>query len=336
MAVEYLQPAPACEVERARREAVGSAMVGSLASRLRGWDEDVGASGHNSPNYLPNLLHLLADFGVRPGEDDRVERVLDQMCDHQTAEGRFQSFGRARGSDQPVWGSLPCDTHIICDLLIRFGRSAHPAVAMALDRIGEDLVSTRQGDGWTCVPDPAVGFRGPGRRGDVCPQVTLEALRLFGRLPPGQRPACIREAARTALTVWRSRGTEQPYMFGHGYRFKVVKWPPFWYGAYWLLDALAAYPELWSDGDRDDRSSIAELLACLVAYNIGSDGTVTPRSCFRGFEDVWSKRHPSPVATAMLASLVSRYSEVALDAAGVDVTALSSSKGGSGVAKAPS
>jgi hypothetical protein len=116
--------------------------------------------------------------------------------------------------------------------------------------------------------------------------VTLEALRTFARLPQHQRPEGLLEVARVALRAWRVRGAEQPYMFGHGRRFKTVKWPVTWYGAYSVLDALGRYPALWRGphADPSDRAALAELAACLVAYNAGRDGTVTPRSAWRGFE----------------------------------------------------
>jgi hypothetical protein len=128
-------------------------------------------------------------------------------------------------------------------------------------------------------------FRGPGRYSDFCPQVTLEALRTFARLPAANRPAWILDAARTALRAWRVRREEKPCLFGHGRQFKKVKWPPFWYGAYWVLDTLSRYPGLWSGrGARpEDRQAIAEMAACLVAYNVGPDARVVPQSCFQGF-----------------------------------------------------
>ena len=78
---------------------------------------------------------------------------------------------------------------------------------------------------------PEVPFRGPGRKADVCPQVTLEALRAFSYLPPDDRPAEIVERGASSLRVWRERGTSKPYMFGHGRQFKRGKWPATWYSA---------------------------------------------------------------------------------------------------------
>jgi hypothetical protein len=169
--------------------------------------------------------------------------------------------------------------------------------------------------------------------------VTLQALRTFTRLPPDQQPSGLIDAARVALRAWRARATEKPYMFGHGRQFKTVKWPVIWYSAYAMLDTLGRYPQLWHGprADPEDVNALAEIAACLVAYNFSGDGTVTPRATYRGFEELsfGQKKHPSPFATAVLLTALHRVSDLAPAAAAVDVRALPSSKGGTGVAAPP-
>jgi hypothetical protein len=325
------------EVRIARDAAVASPMVTGLVGALPTWGCDEAVSGHESPAYLPNMLAFVADLGLRAGDDDRVDQALDLLCAHQDEDGRFLSFGRAPGHHERRWSSLPCDTHLITDVLVRYGRAEHPAVHRGLERISADLQATNQGRAWTCIPDPVVRWRGPGRKGDVCPQVTLEALRAFSRLPDAHRPPHLLDAAKTLLNVWRNRGGHLPYQFGHGSRFKAVKWPPLWYGAYATLDTLGRYPALWRDGSDADRRSLAELVACLVAYNVAPDGTVTPRSVYRGFAgySFGQKKAPSPTATALLAAVVRRFGDLTDAIVDVDVTKLGSSKGGSGTPVAP-
>lgn len=322
------------DVQAAHRAVLADPATRELIGRLPGWGRDTGASGHNSPLYLPNLLQLLADMGLRGGDSPRVEWLLDAMLEHQEASGRFQSFGRAPGIDEPYWGSLLCDTHAVTEVMVRYGRAGDARVGAALRRMGADLAGTAQGRGWPCVPDPVSGFRGPGRKGDFCPMVSLEALRTFARLPRGHRPDGLVEAARTSLRAWRVRGEEKPYMFGHGAHFKTVKWPAFWYDVHFALDALGRYPELWRGpgADPEDRRALAELVACFVAYNFGPDGRVTPGSCYKGFEafSFGQKKRPSPFATARLAAVLRRFDDLAEDVRGVDVRRLASSKGGTG------
>jgi hypothetical protein len=326
-------------VQEAHQQVVHDVGTRALIARLPDWEADNHLSGHESPAFAPNLLHLLADRGLQPGDDARVEHVLDQMLEHQSPSGRFMTYSSSRLSPVPVWGSLLCDTHAITEVLVRFGRGEHPRVQTALWRMHDDITLTAQGQAWPCLPDPTTGFRGPGRKGDVCPQVTLEALRTFGRLPEACRPAGLREPARVLLRVWEKRGVEQPYMFGHGSRFKTVKWPTTWYGVANVLDALGRFPELWraEDADPADRTALAELAACLLAYNFDQRGRVTPASVYRGFDEFsfGQKKLPSAFATAHLLTILRRFDDLVEDIRAVDVRALGSSRGGSGQVRPP-
>lgn len=78
-------------------------------------------------------------------------------------------------------------------------------------------------------------------------------------------------------------------------------------------------------------------MACLVAYNTDADGTVTPRSTFRGFTDFsfGQKKRPSPIATAWVVAVLRAYGALVDDVRAVDIASLPSSKGGSGVAVQP-
>ena len=310
-----------------------------LIDRLPDWNQVTELSGHQHPLFAPNLLGLLADMGVGGGDDERIERLLDAMLENQLADGRFAIFAKSRVVPEGGRESLLCDTHAITEVLLRFGRGDDPRVARAMQTMIDDLDTTDQGRGWPCRPDDVSGFRGPGRKHDVCPQVTLEALRVWSHVPHPERPTELSEVASVSLRVWRDRGGRQPYMFGHGSRFKTVKWPTAWYDIHGVLDTLGRYPALWRgpDADPEDRRSLVELVACLIAYNVADDGTVTPRSCYRGFEDYsfGQKKRPSPFATARLHQVLRRLDDLHDEAAALDVTTLTSSKGGAGTARPP-
>jgi hypothetical protein len=204
-------------------------------------------------------------------------------------------------------------------------------VRRALAAAEGDLIETDFGRAWGCRPDPSTGFRGPGRASDPCPQTTLEALRAFSWLPESERPVWLAGVVHTVLEIWRQRGTHKPYMMGHGRQFKTVKWPPTWYGAYEITDALGRLPETWRRGVAD-RVSLAEIAACLLAYNVAADGRVTPQSVFQGWDwlSLGQKKEPSPLATAMVWARLAALEGLAHEIAAVDVLALGSSKGGTG------
>ena len=338
--VELLDQPPDDPVVRAAHEAVlADGGTRELLDRLPDWEQPQRISGHDAPAFAPNLLHLLADMGVAEDDDVRIRGLLDAMLEHVDAEGRFATCGTLRGMAEPRWGALLCDTHAIADVLVRFGRGADPRVRRALARATSDLRDTAQGRAWPCRPDDASGFRGPGRRADFCPLVTLQALRAFARVAEVERPPQLLEIARVSLRAWRERGSEKPYLFGHGIQFKTVKWPPTWYGAYLVVDVLGRYPALWRDaGSQPEvRQALAELAACLIAYNVSPAGMVIPRSARQGFGSFsfGQKQLPSAWATARLGVALRRLDDLAGDVAAVDVAALGSSKGGSGTAVPP-
>jgi hypothetical protein len=326
------------DVRRARRDLVADPATRSLVARLPDWTVDQHLSGHQSPSFGPHLLGLLADMGVQAGDFREVDELLEAMLAHQEESGRFPSFGVAAPGGTPVWGALLCDAHPVLDVLVRFGHGQDERVQRALVRAAADLADTAQGRAWPCVPHPVTGWRGPGRLDAVCPMATLQALRVFSRLPSAERPDGVLGAARVVLRAWTERGSEKPYQFGHGVQFKTVKWPPTWYSAYGVVDTLGRFPELWrSDPSGPEARALAELTACLLAYNVSADATVTPRSVYRGFErhSFGQKREPSPLATALLLAAVRRVDGLAPEVLRVDVGALGSSKGGSGQPVAP-
>lgn len=325
------------EASSIRREVVSAPGTLTLVERLPVWERDPVVSGHNSPSFAPNLLGVLADRGIRAGDFPRIEHLLNRMLDYQDDEGRFMSLGRGTGGTERLWSSLLCDNHAIVETLIRFDRGEDPRTQRAIARMRADLMATPQGIGWPCRMDPATRFRGPGRKEDVCPQVTLEALRAFARLPTC--PDEWIDAARTCLGVWRNRGQEKPYMFGHGRQFKTVKWPTFWYDIHMVLDTLSRFPALWRGAHvlEEDRVALAELTACMIAYNFGPDGSVIPHSCYKGFEafDFGQKKRRSGFATAKLCAILRRLDDLVEEARAVDVLRLLSSKGGTGIPVPP-
>jgi len=324
----------------------------ALLDRLpHDWATPADVSGHNKPELASNLLDLLADIGLTADDDPRIPHLLDAMLEHTDPDGRFTAHA-AQHTGPPVWSCLYCDTHAIADILGRYGRAADPRVRRALATAIADLELTSLGRTWGCRTDPASGFHGPGKAGDPCPQAALEALRAFSWLPAAERPASLTaalpELVHTTLEVWRRRGERKPYMMGHGRQFKQVKWPATWYSAYEIVDVLGRLPEAWRDNP-EDRRSLAEIAACLLAYNVASDGRVTPLSTFNGWTvlSLGQKKEPSPLATALVWSRLARLTAPADAPAGtaaftfaneiaaVDVLTLPSSKGGSGTPMPP-
>ncbi len=294
------------EARAARASVVADAGIRALVSRLPPWKPGLTFGGHNSPAFPPNLLRLLYTLGIRAGDFPAIERVLDAMLRHQADDGRFLTPGGTTGKGA-AWSSLPCDHFAILEVLILFGRHGAPGIDAGVARVRKTLDATTQGPGWKCIPDPVAKWRGPGRKDDVCLQVTLEALRLSALVAASARPRKTADAASTVLRAWRKRRAEKPYFFGHGPRFVEGKWPPTWYDAAAVLETMAAYPAVWKSkkAATEDRESVAEI-ARAFASAFGPDGMVTPRSCYKGFEahSFGQKKIPSPWATARLCGIL--------------------------------
>lgn len=302
------------DVRDARARVVAADETRQLVGRLPDWEAEQRISGHESPMFAPNLLNLLADQGVGAGDFEQVEHLLDQMLAHQEPSGRFPSFGRVPGIPTPVWGALLCDSHAQLEVLVRFGREEDEGVRAGLRRMADDLTTTTQGFAWPCVPHSSAGWRGPGRKGDFCPMVTLEALRTFTRVAPDRRPDGLLDAARVVLRAWRRRESERPYQFGHGRRFQAGKWPSTWYSALTVLDTLSHYPALWREVPRGEEArALGSLAAALLARAVSPSGTVTPASTYRGFEQYsfGQKKRPSAFATARTFAVLHRLHDLA-------------------------
>lgn len=301
------------EVRKTRAAVVADPRVRGLVDRLPAWESGLTFTGHNSPGFPPNILRLLHGMGVRAGDFPAIERMLDAFARYQAEDGRFLAPGRPPGASAAMWTSLPCDHFAILEALLLFGRKSTPGVGRGLSRVRETFAETAQGRAWHCIPDPTAKWRGPGRKNDACLQVTVEALRLFALVNADERPRQLAAAARTLLGGWRNRTREKPYMFGHGRRFVHGKWPPTWYDASAFLEALAAVPSVWKGrtARAEDRNSATEIVNSL-ASTFGPDGMVTPRSCFKGFDDCsfGQKKSSSPWATARTCGLVRIFSSL--------------------------
>jgi hypothetical protein len=198
------------DVVEARGGVVADPHTHDLVERLPDWASGVRLSGHESPAFAPHLLNLLADMGIRAGDFDRTEALLDAMLAHQESSGRFPSYGVLPGGSEPIWESLLCDSHPILEVLVRFGREKDPRVQSGLAQMASDLTATAQGHAWPCLPQSVSGWRGPGRKSDFCPMVTLQALRTLARLPAVDKPAGLLDVADSMISRRQQRPLTSP------------------------------------------------------------------------------------------------------------------------------
>ncbi|MHA1713148.1 MAG: hypothetical protein ACTSW4_03775 [Candidatus Ranarchaeia archaeon] len=286
-----------------------------LLGLLTPWKSSV-CKGHHRPSYPPNILKLLFDFGLTPGDHAAIKNTLSHMLEHQDSNGLFEGLIRPHGGkkehDSGIWGSWACDHHIITEVLVRGGFAQNPSVKKAVKAIASTVEATFRGLGWKCSPHTRTGQRGPGRKDDVCPMVTIEALRLFAILPKTMRPkqGDLVQAGKTILSCWAQKNSK-PYLFGHGRRFQNAKPPFLWYDIISVTDALSYYPGLHSE------HSYQQMIQIIIS-NANPDGTYTPRSTYRLYAGTTfgQKKSWSPWTTLFCCRILNRSKDVLDNVAG--------------------
>jgi hypothetical protein len=293
-------PADHPVLEEIRAQVLSDTRVRGLVKGLPSDWSTYLVKGHDKFDYPPSVLLLLFDLGVTPRDYPQIEVLLGQMRSLHDSDGRFLSLARFPGKPPEIGSSL-CDTHIITEALLLGGYESSPEVIKALKYTTQHLKETSQGLAWKCEPNSVTRARGPGRKDDICPQVTVEALRLFSYLPEASRPAGLIPAGRTLLGCWSNGHSERPYMFGHGTRFKKIRPPFFWYSIGEVLDATSRHPELVHE------EAFQEMLSA-VLEKADEDGKFTPESVYRDFKG-WSfgqKDEWSPWTTLFLCRILKR------------------------------
>lgn len=319
------------EVIVARDAMLQDKLVRNLLNHLSDWEKNI-VTGHDKPDYLPNQLWLLLDWGVKPEDDERMKNAIDKILNHQDEEtGQFLSYSRTYDKETkekyPMWTSALCDHNIIVSVLLLAGLKEDKRVQKGLKRLNDLLTRTTQGVGWKCVPWLYQKRRGPGRVNDVCPMVVLDALRGYYILPTKMQPKNLIEAGNTLLNCWINRAKEKPYMFGHGKNFRLPRAPFFWYDIGSVLDSCRHYPKLIKT------QAFRELIAVSL-LEFPSNGQFIPKTIYRYFENYsfGQKKKPSPWLTFFLSRIYKNAVETDPDiidyVKNMDATQLKGSKGG--------
>lgn len=281
----------------------------NLVNKIADWEKYI-VTGHQKWDYPPSLINLLFDMGVEAKDFEHIDTQLKKMLKHQNENGRFEShfkmmYGKSKAKEA-IWGTSLCDSHSILLVLIRGGYKDTPEVKKCIERLKEDYKDTSLGKAWKCESHIPSKWRGPGRKDDPCPMVTLEALKIFSYLSKKERPEDLKEALNTMLGIWNKRKEVTPYMMGHGRRFRKFKAPLFWYNIGWYMDTLSYYPEIF------DENAYIELLAILAGVNSNEDGKVVLKSIYRNFADFsfGQKKLWSPWQTYYLSSILKRSEKI--------------------------
>lgn len=290
------------DVIKAHDNLLKDPLVNYLLDNLSDWEKDL-TKAHNKADYLPNQLWLLLDWGVKPKDDNRMQKAIDKILLHQDEEtGQFlayiEAYDRKTKIKFPMWSSALCDHNLIVSVLLLAGLKNDERVQFGLKRMNELLKDTTQGKGWKCEPWLYYKRRGPGRVNDVCPIIVADALRVYWVIPQDKWPDSLLEVGLTLLNCWIKRSEEKPYMFGHGKKFRLPRAPFFWYNIGTVLDAVRHYPTLTKT------QAFRELAAVsLLEFNV--DSVFIPKTVYLYFKDYsfGQKKEPSPWMTLFLSRI---------------------------------
>src|SRR5512139_2868006 len=274
------------DVKAARQAMLDHPQVQALIGELRDWPGPT-LNRHNDASHPLHKLIFLADLGLR-ASDPGVDRIVEQVLDHQSAEGVFQvkvniptHFG-GTGKDQFAW--MLCDAPSIVYALVKLGVKDRRVKAAA-----KYLASLLRDNGWPCAATPELGkFHGPGRRSDPCPYANLIALKALAQTREWYDDDVCHLGAETLLSLWQQRKAQRPYLFAMGTDFAKLKAPLIWYDILHVMEVLTQFEWL----RRDKR--LGEMVA-IVKAKADKQGCFTPESIWQAWRewDFGQKREPS-------------------------------------------
>ncbi len=286
-------------VKAARQMMLNHPQVQALIGELREWPGPA-LNRHNDAHHLLHKLVFSADLGLR-ATDPGVDRIVDRVLDHQSAEGVFQvkvnipaRFGGA-GKDQFAW--MLCDAPSIVYALVKLGVKDRRAKIAA-----KHLASLIRDNGWPCAATPELGkFHGPGRRSDPCPYANLITLKALAQTREWHADEVCHIGAEAALGLWQRRQEQRPYLFAMGADFAKLKAPLIWYDILHVTEVLTQFEWLRADKRVNEMVSIVKAKA-------DDEGRFTPESIWQAWRawDFGQKREPSAWLTLMAWGILRR------------------------------
>ncbi|MBI4646091.1 MAG: hypothetical protein HY738_05700, partial [Bacteroidia bacterium] len=205
------------------------------------------------------------------------------------------------GSEELAW--ILCDAPLILYSLIKLGYKDTPGVKEAVTF----LLSLVRDNGWGCKCSNIFSkFRGPGRKGDICPYANMLMLKLISVLPELYNHKARKTGVNAFFELWKSQGVNKPYLFGIGSDFKKLKAPLVWYDILHILDILTCFPNLLN------HSIIKEMIK-LILEKADENGLYKAESVYRAWTgwDFGQKREPSYWISFLVYKILKRIKSTA-------------------------
>ena len=266
-------------------------LVQTLVRDARTWPGDSRAD-HRSGKDLLNQVALLADFGLRRG-DDGIDTFAERVLDHRDPAGRILNHVLMPKKQSAEW-LFDVDGQDPLLALVHLGFAREKRVRRAVESL---LEGADKSGGWVWLdapsPLPCRGFVGG------CPYPTLKILRIVGQDEEWASSTPARRGVELLLDLV-ARG-EVRYGFGFGDQFQKLKYPFLWFDVLHVLEALSPFPQVWKD------ARFHALLDPVLA-KADAGGRFTPESVWMEWKAqcFGQKKTPSPWLSLVVHRILAR------------------------------
>ncbi|WP_270297728.1 hypothetical protein [Eggerthella sinensis] len=178
---------------------------------------------HKNPDLPIHKLIFLLDIGLG-SEVPEIQSAIEKIMENKDDDGVYKSltnipkhFG---GSGEDSFGWCLCDAPLLLYALNKAGCDYENHIKQGVDH----LVAFHEDCGFPCTVSSEFGkFRGPGRKGDICPYASLIMLKLMSSIPEYRDSEISENTAMALLSLWENSLERHPYMFYMGTDFRKLK-----------------------------------------------------------------------------------------------------------------
>ena len=256
---------------------------------------------HKNPDLPIHKLIFLLDIGLG-SEVPEIQSAIEKIMENKDDDGVYKSltnipkhFG---GSGEDSFGWCLCDAPLLLYALNKAGCDYENHIKQGVDH----LVAFHEDCGFPCTVSSEFGkFRGPGRKGDICPYASLIMLKLMSSIPEYRDSEISENTAMALLSLWENSLERHPYMFYMGTDFRKLKAPAMWYDLVSVVDVLSNFEVAKAD------ARFIEMLN-LIKSKQDENGLFTPEAVFQKFKgwDFGQKKNPSPYLTYLCYRILDR------------------------------
>lgn len=258
-------------------------------------------TNHKNPDLPILKLHFLLDIGLDT-EIPQIKMAVDQIKAHRDENGVYQSLTNVPkhygGTGTDIFAWCLCDAPLLLSALVKAGCDYNSDIKPGVDYL---LTFIRE-NGFPCTVSQELGkFRGPGSKGELCPNATLQMLKLLSLIPECRNSTAAGYCIEGLLQLWEDSKTRHPYQFYMGTDFRKLKAPMIWYDIVSVTDCLSYFEQAKKD------SRFREMLA-VIEQKQDEEGLFVPESVFLKYRD-WDfgqKKKPSPYLTYLCTSILER------------------------------